>query len=304
VADHGYDDHPFPGYQNTLVLSTPDGRWVDATGNLPQQDDFTHSATAADIDGDADTDLYYGNFDAQNEVNPQILLNDSGRFTVGSNRLPSLVGLDRNHYSGCQFSDVNNDGSPDLILGAASGSESVVLRNDGRGVFTPIPGSMPPKDALVDRAHDIEPSDINRDGYVDLFIEYERPEDISYIQVLINEADGTFRDKTATRLEPFDRPVSAPVLELRDLNRDGALDLLAMPWDPDNPDPILFLNDGHGRFRREPFDVGLSGGHLCFAFIDLEGNGGHDVLLTLNYPPDYVFAIRDLGCRVAASTIH
>ena len=37
VADQGYDAHPFPGYQNTLALSTPDGRLVNATANLPQQ---------------------------------------------------------------------------------------------------------------------------------------------------------------------------------------------------------------------------------------------------------------------------
>ena len=34
VADHGYDAYPFPGYQNTLVLSAPGGKLVDATDNL------------------------------------------------------------------------------------------------------------------------------------------------------------------------------------------------------------------------------------------------------------------------------
>jgi hypothetical protein len=114
---------------------------------------------------------------------------------------------------------------------------------------------------------------------------------------LVNRGDGTFRDETAARMEPLDRSVWAPHFEMRDINRDGAKDLLSFPWDPDQPDPILFLNDGHGSFRRESFSPGLEGGDLYFAFIDLEGDGGHDLLLTLTFPPDRVFVVRDLGCH-------
>ncbi len=41
VPDQGMDAPPSPGYQNTLVLSVPGGKMVDATENLPQQSDFT-----------------------------------------------------------------------------------------------------------------------------------------------------------------------------------------------------------------------------------------------------------------------
>jgi hypothetical protein len=308
VADHGYDLPPHPGYQNQLALTTPGGKLVNAAGNLPQLDDFTHSACAADIDADEDLDLYVGNIWGQNDYDPRILLNDgNGRFTVGENRLPPLVDLSQNGYTTCEFTDVNNDDAPDLILGDAgddisneqSTPDSEVLLNDGTGVFMLLPNAMPPKDfASSDIAHDIEPLDINGDAYVDLFIEYERQQGVSYIQALINNQDGTFRNETMTGLESFDRQVSLPELELRDLDRDGDLDLLAMPWDADNPDPLLFLNDGNGYFSWKPFDFGLRGGDLYFTFLDLDGDGGHDILLTLNYPPEYVFAIRDLGCPV------
>ena len=46
--------------------------------------------------------------------------------------------------------------------------------------------------------------------------------------------------------------------------------------------------------------LSLRGGDLYYAFLDLEGDGGHDLLLTLNFPPDYVFALRDLGCATAS----
>jgi hypothetical protein len=301
AADHGYDEWPFPGYQNTLVLSTPDGKLVDATGNLPQQYDFTHSACAADIDADGDVDLYTGNYFGQNSINPQILLNDGrGRFTVADQRLPALTELSQNGFTACLFCDVNNDGSPDLILGDGnqhSTAISRVLLNDGAGVFSELPGALPPKRSAADISHHIEPFDLNLDGFPDLLQEYRTPQHASYIVALVNRGDGTFRDETAVRMEPFDRVVWAPHFEMRDINRDGAPDILSFPWDPDQPDPILFVNDGHGSFRRESFSAGLEGGDLYFAFIDLEGDGGHDLLLTLTFPPDRVYVVRDSGCH-------
>jgi hypothetical protein len=312
VADHGYDFDPFPGYQNTLVLSAPNGKVEDATDNLPQQDDFTHSACAADIDGDEDIDLYVGNIWGQNDIDPQILLNDgNGRFTVGENRLPPLVDLSQNGYTTCEFSDVNNDNCPDLILGDAgddianehSTPDSEVMLNDGTGVFTLLPNAMPPKGFLsFDIGHDIEPINLNDDAYIDLLIVYEAWEGPdegwqgSYIQALVNNQDGTFRNETESRLESLDRQVSIPSLELRDLDRDGDLDLLARPWDADDPDPLLFLNDDSGPFSRESLDFRLT--YLYYTFLDLDGDGGHDIVSATFAPPEDIYAIRDLGCPV------
>lgn len=307
VADHGYDAPPFPGYQNTLVLTTPNGKLVDGTGNLPPQDDFTHSACAADIDGDDDIDLYVGNTWGRNDIDPQILLNDgSGTFTVGTGRLPPLVDLSQNGYTTCEFSDVNNDDSPDLILGDAgddianehSTPDSEILLNDGTGVFTLLPNAMPPKDfAPSDIAHDIQPVDLNDDAYVDLFVVYEKqPSQGSYIQPLVNNQDGTFRNETVSRLEPLDRQVWIPSLALRDLDRDRDLDLLARPWDDQDPNPLLFLNDGNGHFSRELLDFNLT--YLYYTFLDLDGNGGHDIVFATFAPPEDIYAIRDLGCPV------
>src|SRR5881394_718733 len=51
VADHGYDAPPFPGHPNALALSTPQGKLVDASSNLPPESGFSHSAAAADVNG-------------------------------------------------------------------------------------------------------------------------------------------------------------------------------------------------------------------------------------------------------------
>jgi len=293
--------------QNTLVLTAPNGKLVDGTGNLPQQDDFTHSACAADIDGDEDIDLYVGNTWGQNDIDPQILLNDgSGKFSVGVNCLPPLTDLSQNGYTTCEFSDVNNDGSPDLILGdhgddianEHSTPDSEILLNNGAGVFTLLPNAMPAKSFdSSDSAHDIQPIDLNGDAYVDLFVVYERQPSLgSYIQALVNNQDGTFRDETLSRLEPLDRQVWIPSLALRDLDRDGDPDLLAKPWDDQDPNPLLFLNDGGGHFSREPLDFRLT--YLYYTFLDLDGDDGHDLVFATFAPPEDIYAVRDLGCPV------
>ena len=61
VADHGYDGPPFPGHPNALALSTPQGKLVDASANLPPESGFSHSAAAADVNRDGSVDLYVGN---------------------------------------------------------------------------------------------------------------------------------------------------------------------------------------------------------------------------------------------------
>jgi hypothetical protein len=305
VADHGYDLPPFPGYQNSLVLTAPDGKLVNANGNLPQQNDFTHSAAAADIDGDEDVDLYIGNIWGQNKIPPQIWLNDgSGTFSLATGRLPyPIEDLDFGTFTASAFVDINNDESPDLILGyagadLAGGKESLVLLNNGSGYFSKLAGAIPQPPFFINLALYIVAIDLNDDGYQDLIITYTKQEYYGqYIQILINNQDGTFRDETSTRLPQSDNNNSwIRLLELRDMDHDGGLDLLARPFDGQNPGPLLFLNDGSGIFSRQPFDYGFWS--LYYTFLDLDGDGGNDIVSATYAPPEDIYIIRDLGCPV------
>jgi len=172
-ADQGMDIDPFPGYQNTLVLSAPGGKLVDATANLPQQWDQTHSAAAADVDADGDLDLYLGNLGGGGKA-PDILLNDgSGRFEIALGLLPPAQrDLDVNWYTWSAFADVNNDTFPDLILGQGNPNrDSHVLINDGTGRFTQLATPLPPAPfAPHQMIVGIEAADITGDGYQDLII--------------------------------------------------------------------------------------------------------------------------------------
>ena len=61
VSNFGFDAPPWPGEQNRLYLSRPEGGWRDATASLPQLDDPSHSAAAGDITGRGLVDIFVGN---------------------------------------------------------------------------------------------------------------------------------------------------------------------------------------------------------------------------------------------------
>jgi C1A family cysteine protease len=310
VIDHGYDAPPHPGYRNTLVLSVPGGRLIDASGNLPQQSDFTHSAAVGDVDRDGDTDLYLGQFWGQSGIDPQLLINDgAGAFAVAEGRLHHSLSLNHNGYTSAALVDLDNDGYPDLVLGDAgdeisneySTPDSVVLLNDGSGSFASTPIPLPPKPfAATDIGLHIQTLDVDRDGYMDLLMGYTKgvPSYVgTAVQVLINNQDGSFRDETGARLPQQvtdDRWIRG--MQLLDLDDDQDLDLIVRLEYWPEPDPLLFLNDGSGYFSQQPLHFGLP--YLYYDFLDLDGDGGHDLVYATSAPPEDIYVVRDLGCPV------
>ncbi|MCU0500774.1 MAG: VCBS repeat-containing protein [Anaerolineae bacterium] len=51
VAAHGYDQAPFSGETNALLLSQPGGSYADASAILPTVPDFSHFAVTGDMKG-------------------------------------------------------------------------------------------------------------------------------------------------------------------------------------------------------------------------------------------------------------
>ena len=61
ISSDGWDVDPFPGEQNRLYLSRPEGGWRDATANLPRISDHSHTSAVGDISGRGLIDIFVGN---------------------------------------------------------------------------------------------------------------------------------------------------------------------------------------------------------------------------------------------------
>jgi len=281
ISQHGYDQPPFPGAQNRLILSSGASGVVDATSQIPQVAVFTHWSTVGDIDGDNDVDIYVDNLgdsigDPNVDRSSFFLVNDGlGNFTRSDTRLPPAFESGLRAYTSALLFDADRDGDQDLLLGMwgpqavvlGSGAfASVVLFNDGSGHFTETARSALPSPIFdVTRAEvlGLEALDLNGDSYLDLFL-LTHNQTSRYIQVLINNGDGSFRDETSMRLDAFEAlpQNTGRYFHLVDVNADGANDLVLQTGGKHR----FYLNDGTGHFVALPADF-LFTNEGSYAFV-------------------------------------
>ena len=281
IAGTGWDAEPLPGEQNRLYLSRPGGGWRDATSELPQLSDYSHSAAIGDIRGLGIPDILVGNYGGDpDHVLPYVLLNNGDEtFSLDRSNLP--VGPDETlnfdsrviSFTGTVLTDLDGDELPELIaLGEGYrgyfGIEAVSFVFWNRaGVFSEqhkTPLASP--EVFAQHGHidlDAAALDADGDGLLDLVIvgtQLNPFYDGWFVQLLMNRGDGTFADETSLRLQPHEQSsgnagvaTDAPWamwVDVLDFNGDGAADFVMSPTARDlRPNqPLIWLNDGSGRF--------------------------------------------------------
>ena len=269
IGCDGYEAHPWAGEMNVLLLSTEDGQYWDASETLPQDNDFSHSVAAGDIDNDGDPDIFVGNIPF--EVKAYFLINNGrGEFQQNYNRLPASLQEGRPDTASI-IADMNNDGKQDLIVGMAAGTPphvpqpSMVFYNDGRGFFSDSESVVLPYGIFGTNVENVDllPIDINQDGRLDLI--QSQTQSVPWyegrnIQVLIQTEDGDFTDETGDRITAGDsyKPGGSlnyvPFVLPIDFNNDGHMDLMLQGSGSMENQTIFLLNDGTGHFR-EHLDV-------------------------------------------------
>lgn len=247
--------------------------------------------TVADLDRDNRLDLYYSagvsssTYSVSGEVEDvdysilgQFLLNKgSNGFENGSD--PLGVGVDdydatEHYYNGgfdAPWSDINNDGFPDLFT--CEISSGVFSR-----LFENVSGT-----AMVDRSTRLSATpdfncytaafgDYDNDGFADLFIGSEKPADDRLYRNKAGEGFEETRSKAGLSREGGSSEGSAYCALWLDFDNDADLDLLAVA---STGKAFMHINNGNGTFSSSSDFLGipeLFGGACAAADYDEDGD--------------------------------
>ncbi len=156
---------------NKLLINNGSGIFTDETlARLPQGVTMeTRKISRADVNGDGFDDLFYCNIASAGapDIRDRLYLNDgTGVFTdVTATHLPSEL----LHTFDAVFTDLNNDGSPDLIVGYFSNMLPAAFLNDGTGHFSDHSNEYFPAAATGNNIG-LFVADFNGDGEKDLYL--------------------------------------------------------------------------------------------------------------------------------------
>ena len=268
IAGHGYDTHPFPGEANTLLLSTGSGTYVDASKNLPEDDTgFTHSLSVGDINGDGKQDALIGNLPGNS--GPHLVLGDgTGQFTRHDLE-PVRFNDGTDSWTASFFANVDADDQLELITGVEVGGPSRVYDFDTSSNRFVLQQELPVGlfGQGTTTVSDIKTADLNNDGLTDIVMAQT---DSSYqgagLQVLIQEHDGSYSDKTDTFMQGVDLGSQwIQFFEFMDVNDDGLADIVTDRSSVNGPN--AFINTG-GHFVPVTADVSIWNAVEFYTLLD------------------------------------
>jgi len=263
---------------NMLFRNEGEGRFT-AILDEPPVTDGGHSYAAAwvDVDSDGWLDLFVAN-GGLSHVGQNYLYRGMGQGHFQKITTGAIV-TDEAQSCGFAWGDYDNDGDPDLFV-ANQGfnpatNSNALYRNEGNWQFTLILDTPVASDHLPSCAADWV--DIDNDQDLDLFVtNLYGLADLLYV----NDGQGNLAlvsDSPLTLEGGYSYDAN-----WEDYDNDGDLDLILANW---GACPVLYLNDGHGKFTRAR--AGDLGHHLhhagTLASADHDADGDIDVYLA-NWP--------------------
>jgi hypothetical protein len=215
-----------------------------------------------DADLDGDLDLLATGIDILGVPYTRIMINMDGSFAVGGISLTGIM-----DGQAC-FGDVNNDGSPDVLL--AGGNLSQINQNDGTGIYDTLSTGLPDVEAAM-----CSWVDYNNDGQSDVMVCGNTGGGM--ISKLFKNDHGVFTEVTITP-EPFTGLYGGQV-KWADLDNDGDRDLVIAGTDLYVDGHFIFYrNDGNGHFTKFEFpEASLL--NPFFDLADYNADGLMDVAL-------------------------
>jgi len=290
IQDSGPDTAPFPGAQNSVLLSTQGANLVSTLYGIPVYPTSTnHGFGIGDINGGGYQSILSVGLRASYQAGTQLLVNSGSSLVNSPSLMPAFLSKTgpaalTSTFTWSGIADLTGSGRGDLIFGTwdeSKSNNSFVLLNNGKGDFskaTPI--NLPSSGVPLASVLQITPIDIFGRGVNDLALSittggtnsYSYP----YLQFLKNIGNGQFEDITDTAFPQVKAKKTGNMdwiifVNKVDLNCDGREDLLLQTTTSSS---YYLLNNGDGTFSK--------GGDFGLAALTTIYQNGVPTIITTN----------------------
>jgi hypothetical protein len=281
IADVNHDGKPDILVANetsqtlSVLLGDARGHFLPAPGPPCPTGPNPNDMAMGDFNGDGNLDVVIANTQTPYLT---ILLGDGKGGFKPSPHSPFAT-TSYPHVHGVAAADFNGDGKLDVVTDSWGHDQILMFLGDGAGNLI-LPGQ--PFNTGKRPYQRLRSADFNKDGKPDVVT---TDMDINAVSILLGDGKGGLHDAPGS---PFPAGAIPWAVAIDDMNKDGNLDLVVLPYDRDVTDPkqlgvTVLLGDGKGAFtkmRGSPFSLAGCRGPNGVATGDLNGDGFRDIVVS------------------------
>jgi hypothetical protein len=259
----------------TVLLGDGKGHFTPSAGSPFACGKSPNDIATGDFNGDGNLDLIVANTETPYLT---ILLGDGKGGFKPSPHSPFDT-QSHPHVHGVAVADFNGDGRLDAVTDSWGRDQVLMFLGDGQGNLT-LPGQAFKTGKRPYQR--LRSADLNKDGKPDVIT---TDLDQNAVSILLGDGRGGLRDAPGS---PFPAGEAPWAVAIDDMNNDGNLDLVIIPYAPDVRDPknvgvTVLLGDGEGGFQKmsgSPLSLAGCEGPDRVATGDINGDGWRDIVVT------------------------